>query len=270
MAFEFCLNTSTIRPQTLMDKIRLVGEAGYAGIELWINDIYEYIGRGGEVRDVEKALEDHGLFVPCMIATRGWGEASEFEYPIQLEDSRRRFELAARLGSPYIVCSPPREPCDVGQVTERYRDLLKLGREAGVKPTFEYISFFKTCNSLADAWQVVQDVAEDDATLIVDAFHSWNTNSSLELLKTIPGDRISHYHIDDAAPGIPATQQLDPDRVMIGDGVIDLAAEAQVLKDIGYTGRVSLELFNPELWEQDPAEVLKVGLERLEALFAGE
>lgn len=268
MAFEVCLNTSTIRPQPLLEKIRIAGEAGYAGIELWANDIYEHVGRGGEVSDVERALEQYGLFVPCMIAVRGWGEASELEYPIQLDECRRRFELAARLKSPYIVCSPPREPCDVGQVAERYRDLLKIGREAGVKPTFEYISFFQTCNSLADAWQVVQGVDEDDATLIVDAFHSWNTNSTLEQLRQIPGDRISHYHIDDAAPDIPPTKQLDPDRVMVGDGVIDLAAEIQVLKEIGYTGRVSLELFNPKLWDQDPAEVARLGLERVQTLLS--
>lgn len=270
MAFELCLNTSTIRPQKLLDKIRLTSEAGYAGIELWATDIYEFIGQGGEVRDVEKALDDYGLFVPCMIATRGWAEASDFEYAHQLAETKRRFELAARLKSPYFVCSPPYEPFDdLAQVTKRYGDLLQLGREVGVKPTFEYISFFHCCSSLADAWKVVQDVDDEDATVIVDAFHSWNTNSSLDLLRQIPGEKISHYHIDDAAPDIPATQQKDPDRVMVGDGVIDLKSEMQVLRDIGYQGRISLELFNPELWSQDPAEVLKLGMERLTELLDG-
>ncbi len=76
MPFKLCLNTSTIRPQTLLEKIRLTSEAGFEGIELWINDVYEHVGRGGEVSDVEKALADHGLIVPCMIAILGLGEAS--------------------------------------------------------------------------------------------------------------------------------------------------------------------------------------------------
>ena len=46
---KFCLNTSTIKPQSLIRKIELAGQAGYDGIELWVNDIYEHIGRGGEV-----------------------------------------------------------------------------------------------------------------------------------------------------------------------------------------------------------------------------
>ena len=267
MPFKLCLNTSTIKPQPMLEKIRLAAEAGFAGIELWINDVYEFVGQGGEVRDIEKALSDHGLIVPCTIALRAWGEASDLEYPLMLDEAKRRMELAARLGSPWIVCSPPRDDCDFGRITRRYKDLLDIGRQVGVKPTFEYISFFGSAFRLNQAWQVVRDVNDPDATLVLDAFHSWNTNSTIDDLRVIPVERISHYHIDDAAPDIPPTQQKDPDRVMIGDGVIDLAAEIAILRDKGYDGTVSLELFNRELWAQDPSEVLKIGIERMHELL---
>ncbi|MBT4902745.1 MAG: hypothetical protein HON54_12685, partial [Verrucomicrobia bacterium] len=65
---KFCLNTSTIKPQSLIRKIELAGQVGYDGIELWVNDVYDFVGRCGEVRDVEKALADNGLIVPSMIA----------------------------------------------------------------------------------------------------------------------------------------------------------------------------------------------------------
>ena len=122
MAFTLCLNTSTIKPQPILEKIRLAAEAGFAGIELWINDVYEYVGQGGEVRDIEKALSDHGLIVPCAIAVRGWGEAKGPEYPIMLDEVKRRMEMAARLGSPYLVATPPRDECPDCQLAERYRD----------------------------------------------------------------------------------------------------------------------------------------------------
>ncbi len=268
MTWALCLNTSTIRPQPLLDKIRLTAEAGFAGVELWINDVYEYIGLGGEVSDVEKALSDHGLVVPCMIAMRAWGEASEEEYPLMLEEAKRRMELAARLKSPYIVATPPRQPCDLGQITRRYRDLLDIGRQVGIKPIFEYISFFQSAFSLSQAWQVVQDVNDPDATLILDAFHTWNSHSTLDDLQAIPAERISHYHIDDADPHKPAGSQTDPDRVMIGEGPIDLKAEITLLRDKGYSGAISLELFNRDLWTRDPRDVLKVGFERLQGLVS--
>ena len=267
MPFKLCLNTSTIRPQPLLEKIRLAAEAGFEGIELWLNDIYEHIGRGGEVSEVEKALADHGLMVPCMIAIRGWGEASELEYPLMLDEARRRMELAARLGSPWVVATPPREKCDLGQISRRYRDLLELGRQAGVRPTMEYISFFGSVSRLDQARRIVEEAEDPDATVIIDSFHTWNSGSDIEELRELPAERISHFHIDDADPEMPAGTQTDPDRVMPGDGPIDLAAEIAILREIGYEGTVSLELFNPGLWEKDPRDVLAAGMERMRELL---
>ena len=62
--------------------------------------------------------------------------------------------------------------------------------------------------------------------------------------------------------------QTDPDRVMPGDGQIDLQAEIKVLREIGYDGTVSLELFNADWWAEDPTHTLKTGLERMKILFA--
>ena len=86
-------------------------------------------------------------------------------------------------------------------------------------------------------------------------------------LRQIPLDKISHYHIDDAAQGKPPRSQKDPDRVMIGEGQINLTAEIAVLKELGYDKTVSLELFNAELWKQDPLEVITTGLARMKELF---
>ena len=44
---------------------------------------------------------------------------------------------------------------------------------------------------------MVQETQDPDATLIVDAFHNWNSESVPETLRNIPAEKISHYHIDD-------------------------------------------------------------------------
>jgi len=264
---KYCLNTSTIKPQPLLKKIELTGAAGYDGIEIWLNDIYDHIGRGGEVREVEQALADNGLIVPCTIAIRQWGETVGWEYELVKDEARRRFALAARLGAPYIVATPPLEMEHQKHLPERYRDLLQIGREEGIRPTFEYISFFKSVYNLTDAWRIVQETDDEDSTLILDAFHTWNSNSDLELLSEIPVEKISHYHIDDAHPDKAPATQKDPDRVMLGEGQINLDAEIALLKEKGYDKTMSLELFNEELWEQDPLEVISVGLRRMKELW---
>ena len=264
---KLCLNTSTIKHVPLLEKIRLVGEAGYEGIELWLNDVWEYVARGGEVGNVLKALDNHGLFVPSVIAMRQWGDFDGWEHQLVLDEAKRRFALGARLGAPFIVATPPLEKIEVDHLPSRYHELLEIGREEGIKPTFEYISFFKSVNTLGKAWEIVQETNDADATLILDAFHNWNSFSTLEELRESPVSKISHYHIDDADPTIPAGEQKDPDRVMPGDGQIDLNSEIKVLQEIGYQGTVSLELFNQYWWEQKPEETLKIGLERMRRLL---
>ena len=64
-AMRYCLNASTIKPAPLLEKIRVAGAAGYDGIELWVVELYEHVGRGGEISDVENSLADHGLAEAC-------------------------------------------------------------------------------------------------------------------------------------------------------------------------------------------------------------
>ena len=33
-------------------------------LNLWLNDVWEFVARGGEVSELEKAIKDHGLIVP--------------------------------------------------------------------------------------------------------------------------------------------------------------------------------------------------------------
>ncbi len=260
------LNASTIKPTPLLEKIRVTGEAGYRGIELWAVEIYEYIGRGGEVRDVELALEDQGLQVPAFIAVRGWGDASGLDYKVAMEEARRRFELAARFNAPLMICTPPVAQAGFDQLHEGYRDLLQIGRETGVQAVMEYISFFKSLNNLPDAVTVLDRAGADGCVTILDAFHNWNNKTTLEDIRSIPLERISHYHINDAPQGLPSGEQNDSHRVMVGDGIIDLKTELTVLKEKGYDKWLSLELFNAGWWAKDPAETAKVGIERMQAI----
>jgi len=101
---------------------------------------------------------------------------------------------------------------------------------------------------------------------ILDAFHNWNNKTTLEDIQSIPLERISHYHINDAPQGLPSGEQNDSHRVMVGDGIIDLKTELTVLKEKGYDKWLSLELFNAGWWAKDPAETAKVGIERMQAI----
>ena len=62
----------------------------------------------------------------------------------------------------------------------------------------------------------------------------------------------------------------DGDRVYPGDGDIPIDQLFAVLREIGYNGPVSLELFNEELWGQDPFAVAKTGYEKSRRWLEGQ
>jgi 2-keto-myo-inositol isomerase len=63
--------------------------------------------------------------------------------------------------------------------------------------------------------------------------------------------------------------KADADRVYPGDGILDLREMISILKAAGYARTISLELFNPSYWEDDPREVARIGLEKMKAVVEG-
>lgn len=267
--FTYCLNTSTIRPTPLLEKIRLAGRAGYQAIEPWNDEVTDYLGAGGSMAELKTALSDAGLRVVSMIALHGWITADGDEYARVLDDCKRRMDQAAELGSPYIVASPPMEVVDLTRATERFRDLLRLGREAGVRPAMEFLGFVAGIKNVASAWTIASGSGDPTATVVADVFHMIRGGGTVDDLLMLPGDRLACFHINDLPADPDPRAQTDADRVMVGEGIADLRRVLANLRSISYRGPLSLELFNPALWQRDPGEVVRTGLERIRALVEG-
>lgn len=260
--FLYCLNTSTIQPTPLLTKIRVASEAGFQAIEPWNDEIDAYLQGGGSMHELRTAIDDAGLKVVSMIALFDWIDPS----PASRDESCRRMEQAAMLGSPYIVASPPPEVVNLDRAAKAYGELLALGRRFRMKPAMEFLGFVSGIKSMAAAWAIAAGSGDETATVVGDVFHMLRGGSTIDDLLMIRGDRMAIFHINDLPAEIPVTQQTDNDRVMIGEGVADLPRVIANLREIGYKGPLSLELFNRVLWERDPLEVAKLGVERLKSL----
>ncbi len=89
---------------------------------------------------------------------------------------------------------------------------------------------------------------------------------SIDDLLALSGDRLACFHINDVPAEPDPRTQRDEDRVMVGEGIADLDRVIANLRQIGYHGPLSLELFNRTLWDEDPLDVATRGLERIRAL----
>ena len=269
MTVQYCLNSSTIRPAALMEKIRIAGQVGYRAIELWNDDLQAYQEQGGSLGDVREALEDHGLAVPTVIALHGWLGSEGEAHAQALEEAKRRMEQAVAVGAEFIVSSPPMDSCDLSCGGVDYRELLELGRAMGVRPAMEYLGFVQSVYTIEQAWQIVEDADHPDSSLIMDPFHILRGGGSIESIALVPADKVAIWHWNDAPSDKPFAEQTDADRVMPGDGIGPLQRIEELALAQGYEGFVSLELFNPALWEEDPEEVARIGLDKMQRYFAG-
>jgi sugar phosphate isomerase/epimerase len=264
--FLYCLNTSTIRPTPLLDKIRIAGAVGYQAIEPWNDEIDGYLQQGGSLGALKQALGDAGLKVVSMIALHGWITAEGDEKPKVFAECRRRMDQAAALESPFIVASPPRTVVDLAQASTRFAELLALGKSAGVTPSMEFLGFSEGIKTLALAWKIASEAGGDKPTVIADVFHMIRGGGSIDDLRTLQGTQLACFHMNDVPAAPDPLTQTDADRVMLGEGIADLPRVIANLRSIGYGGPLSLELFNRALWEHDPAEVARGGIDGLRAL----
>jgi 2-keto-myo-inositol isomerase len=178
-------------------------------------------------------------------------------------------EQAAVLGSPYIVASPPREKVDLARASMRFAELLRIGKETGVRPAMEFLGFVEGVKDVATAWKIASGSGDAQATVVADVFHMVRGGGSIDDILLLTADHLANFHMNDSPANPPALQQTDADRVLPGDGVVDLKRVIANLRKIKYQGPLSLELFNRTLWAQDPTEVCRKGLERMRGLVEG-
>ena len=81
-------------------------------------------------------------------------------------------------------------------------------------------------------------------------------------------EAIQIFHMNDYPRDLPRASIKDADRVYPGDGIAPLDEILRTLFSVGFHGVLSLELFNPEYWKQNPLLVAKTGLEKMKESVA--
>ena len=223
--FPLCLNTSTIRPTPLREKIEIAARAGFDMVELWSGDVEAYQEGGGTLAALRAHLQHAGLRVPSMIALMGWADLAPEAFTQYVEQARGRMETAAALGSPVIVASPPvRTAVDLGVAGERYAALLALGRRIGVLPAMEFLGFVPQINNIRTALEVMARADDRSATIVLEPFHSFRGGGDFDEVRLVPGHAVAICHFNDAPGDKPRESQTDGDRVLPGDGILPAAA----------------------------------------------
>ena len=267
--FRYCFNTSTIRGQNLSleKEIEITAQAGYNAIEPWVDKIHSYVRDGGNLKDIRRKISDSGLTVESSISFFRWIVDDDAQRAKGLEQARRDMDVLAQIGGKRIAAPPAgatrQAGLDLMKAAERYRALLELGEQIGVVPQVEVWGSSKNLHRLGQSMFVVIESGHPKACLLPDVYHIYKGGSDFNGFKQLSAHAIQVFHLNDYPADPPRETIGDRDRVYPGDGIAPLT---QILRDLQANSSrafLSLELFNPNLWKQDPLEVAKTGLAKM-------
>jgi sugar phosphate isomerase/epimerase len=101
--------------------------------------------------------------------------------------------------------------------------------------------------------------------LLLDSWHWHHAGATTDDIIAAGRERIVHVHFNDA-PNLPPDQIRDNQRLLPGEGVINLVGFLRALQQIGYNDALSVEVFG-RLKDKTPEEAARMGLESSMSVF---
>lgn len=265
---RFSMSEFSTLNRTFEEDVRGYAAGGAAGIGL----AEAKLGPASEDAAARALLKEHGLAATiCLTSTLsvlptalGADPADPAERVEQLAASIRRF-AAFEPACVLIVTGAQgeRTAADArAAVVSGLRDLAGVAREAGVRIALEPIhrsinDLFSLVGDLPATEALLAEVGDPDVGIIFDTWHLWDTPDVLDHVRRLAG-RFPAVHINDWREPYRGWD----DRVLPGDGVIDLPAIFGALEAGGFPadGWFDLEIFSTETY---PDSLLKLDVDEL-------
>jgi len=230
---------------TLVEKLKAIRAAGFDGVEIFENDLLYFDGTPADVRRI---CEELGLGIYLFQPFRDFEGVNPDRFVKNIERVKRKFDLMHELGADRMLACSNVSPETIGDdalIVDQLGTLARLAEEAGVVVGYEALAWGRHVNSYKHAWRLVDAVNHPSLGLVLDSFHTLSIRDSVDEIAAIPGDRIAFVQIADAP--VLAMDVLEWSRhyrCFPGQGAFDVAGFTARVLEAGYTGPLSLEIFN--------------------------
>ncbi|MCM2131382.1 sugar phosphate isomerase/epimerase family protein [Larsenimonas rhizosphaerae] len=228
----------------LMDKLDVIAQAGFEGVEIFESDIHHSRASTFEIGRHIKAL---GLRVTALQPMKDVEATGHLKR--QLERLEIRFAIMSTLGTSLLLTCSNTTPHAIDDPQQACTDLLAMAEFAqqhGCRIGFEALAWGTHINSWQQAWSLVQQVDHPALGLVLDSFHILAHGDPLTPLADVPGDRIFAVQFADA-PWFEEESYLHwsrHHRCLPFAGELNMDGFISALHDTGYKGPLSLELFH--------------------------
>lgn len=252
---------------TLEDKLRAAAEAGFDGVEIFDTDFLASPLSASEVR----ALLD-SLNLECMLyqPVRDFEGMPEPQRSLAFDRMRQKFAVMRELRcSRMLLCSncSPLSSGDRNQIVTDLRELGDLAAGHGITVGYEALAWGAHVNDHRQVWEIVKAVDHPNIGILLDSFHSLARDIPSTSIREIDASKIVFVQLADAPV-------LDMDylywsrhfRNLPGQGGLDLTSYVAEILATGYTGPLSLEIFNDRFRSNSARMVAHDGVRSLNAL----
>ncbi|WP_416475336.1 bifunctional sugar phosphate isomerase/epimerase/4-hydroxyphenylpyruvate dioxygenase family protein [Streptomyces sp. LKA04] len=233
---------------SLTEKLTAASRAGFDGVEIFENDLLASPLTPEEIR---ARCADLGLTIDLYQPMRDVEGLPAEEFARAVRRARHKFELTRRLGADTVlVCSSvsPLAVDDDDLVAGQLARLAGAAREHGVRLAYEALAWGRHVSTWDHAWRVVRNADHPALGTCLDSFHILSRArgpEDLEGIEDIPGDKIFFLQLADAPLlAMDVLQWSRHYRCFPGQGGFDLAGLLRRVLRAGYTGPLSLEVFN--------------------------
>lgn len=231
----------------LREKLEAIAAAGYDGIEIFEQD---FIAFDGLPRDVGNMVRDYGLEITLFQPFRDFEGLPEPLRAKAFDRAKRKFDVMQDLGTDLVLICSSCHPSSLGGIDRAAADFNALGdiaKDRGIRVGYEALAWGKHINDHRDAWEIVRRSDHSNVGLILDSFHTLSRKIDPASIRSIPGDKVFFVQLADAP-------LIEMDllywsrhfRNMPGEGDLNVQGFMQAVMATGYSGPVSLEIFNDQ------------------------
>ena len=238
---------------TLDDKLAAVASAGFDGVEIFENDL---IASPWSPKQVRERCADLGLSIDLYQPFRDFEAVPPDVLAANLRRAERKFDVMAELGADTIlVCSSvsPDAVDDDDLAAEQLSLLADRAADRGMRIAYEALAWGRFVNTYDHSWRIVRRAGHPALGLCLDSFHVLSRGSDPAGIRVIPGDKLFFLQLADAPRlRMDVLQWSRHHRLFPGQGAFDLTAFVRHVLAAGYTGPLSLEVFNDVFRQSDP------------------
>jgi 4-hydroxyphenylpyruvate dioxygenase len=238
---------------TLDDKLAAAAAAGFDGIELFENDLVVAPRSPAEIR---AWCADLGLTIELYQPFRDFEAVPPELLAANLARAERKFEVMTALGvDTMLVCSSvsPAAIDDDDLAAEQLARLADRAQDHGIRIAYEALAWGRQVSTWDHSWRIVERAGHPALGLCLDSFHVLSREVSPAGIAEVTPGKIFFLQLADAPRlRMDVLQWSRHHRLFPGQGAFDLTGFVHLVLAAGYTGPLSLEVFNDVFRQADP------------------